>query len=87
MSTLSLTEVDVTAGLTVTSFSRRLLVGLGVQPQSCVPLSVHVDDTSQALFSRSQTLPTYSLPMLAGMVWLCEISQAPVALAWPLTST
>ena len=39
MSTWSLTGVDKTAGLAVTSCSRRVLVGLGVQSQSCAIVS------------------------------------------------
>ena len=35
MSTWSLTGVDMTAGLALTSCSRRVLVGLGAQFQSC----------------------------------------------------
>ena len=83
MSTWLLTGVDMTAGLAVTSCSRRVFVGLGVQSQSCVPFSVHLamEALSQAQVLCSQTLPTYILPMLAGRVWLRETSQAPVALA------
>ena len=39
MSTWSLTGVDMTAGLTVASCSRRVLVGLGVQSHSCAIVS------------------------------------------------
>ena len=39
MSTWSLTGVDKTAGLAVTSCSRRARVGLGVQSQSCAIVS------------------------------------------------
>ena len=83
MSTWLLTGVDMTVGLAVTSCSRRVLVGLGIQSQSCMPLSVNVNDPSQAIVSCSQALPAYILPMYAGRVWLHETSQAPVALAWP----
>ena len=47
MSTWSLTGVDMTAGLAVTSCSRRVLVGLGVQSQSCAIVSA-LDDSGQA---------------------------------------
>ena len=47
MSTWSLTGVDKTAGLAVTSYSRRVRVGLVSSPKA-VPLSVPLDDSGQA---------------------------------------
>ena len=46
MSTWSLTGVDMTAGLAVT-VCKTVLVGLGVQSQSCA-IAVHLDDSGQA---------------------------------------